>query len=520
MTTSGDTRTPKDTPKDVLTELKAHQAVVSDLVQAQAVLSWDENVYLPPGAAAARGQQLATLSKVIHERATDPQIGDWLEVLEPSNDTKADTDEAALLRETRRGYDQATKLPEDFVETFTRARSAAQSAWVGARATSDFSQFEPHLEKMVELNLRQADYLGFESHPYDALHDLYEPGSSTEKVRAVFAELRDATVPLVRDIAERGRNVSDAPVHQTFPEDGQEAFAVKMAAAFGYDFEHGRLDRTVHPFATSFSKYDVRITTRYEPGFLNPALFGTLHEAGHAMYEQGISSAYDRSALGYAVSLGIHESQSRLWENLVGRSHGFWRWAYPQLQETFSEQLGEVSLDDFYAAINKVEPSLIRVEADEVTYNLHVMVRFELELALLEGALKVSELPEAWNAKYKEYLGVVPPNDAEGCLQDIHWSIGMMGYFPTYTLGNIMSVQLFEAAKAAQPTLETDLEQGRFEGLLGWLRENVHEHGSRYQPAELLKRATGSDLDAGPYVAYLNKKFRALYGVEGDGADK
>ena len=531
MTTSGDSQTPRDTSKDApkdspktpakdaLSELKAHQAVVSDLAQAQAVLSWDENVYLPAGAAAARGQQLATLSKVIHERATDPKIGGWLEVLESSSDAKTDTTDAALLRETRRGYDQSTKLPGDFVETFTRARSAAQSAWVGARAASDFSQFAPHLEKMVELNLCQADYLGFESHPYDALHDLYEPGSSTEQVRAVFAELRDATVPLVRDLTERGREVSDAPLHQSFPEAEQEAFAVKMAAAFGYDFEHGRLDRTVHPFATSFSKYDVRITTRYDPGFLNPALFGTLHEAGHAMYEQGISSDYDRSALGHAVSLGVHESQSRLWENLVGRSRGFWRWAYPQLQETFPDQLGEVSLDDFYAAINKVEPSLIRVEADEVTYNLHVMVRFELELALLEGALKVSDLPEAWNAKYEEYLGIVPLNDAEGCLQDIHWSIGMMGYFPTYTLGNIMSVQLYEAAKAAEPNLETDLEQGRFEGLLGWLRENVHAHGSRYEPAELLKRATGSDLDAGPYVAYLNGKFRSLYGL-GNGVDK
>ena len=515
-----DTHTQKDTPEDTLTELKAHLAVVSDLEQALAVLSWDENVYLPAGAAAARGQQLATLSGVIHERATDPRIGSWLDALEPPSavdSTVSDptaTDDAALLRVTRRSYDQATKLPGSFVETFTRARSAAQSAWVGARAASDFSQFAPHLEKMVELNLRQADLLGYDAHPYDALHDLFEMGSSTEKVRAVFSELRDATVPLVRDIAEKGRDVSDAPLHRSFPEAGQEAFAVKMAAAFGYDFGRGRLDRTVHPFATSFSKYDVRITTRYDVNFLNPALFGTLHEAGHAMYEQGLSSNYDRSPLGSAVSLGIHESQSRLWENLVGRSHGFWRWAYPQLQGTFPGQLGEVALDDFYAAINKVEPSLIRVEADEVTYNLHVMVRFELELALLEGALKVGDLPEAWNAKYQEYLGVTPPNDAEGCLQDIHWSLGMMGYFPTYTLGNIMSVQLFEAAKAGEPTLEADIEAGRFGGLLGWLRENVHQHGSRFEPAELLGRATGSDLDAGPYVAYLNKKFRALYGVE------
>ncbi|CAA9584130.1 MAG: Thermostable carboxypeptidase 1 [uncultured Truepera sp.] len=496
-------------PQDPLTDLKAHLAVISDLAQAQAVLSWDENVYLPEGAAPARGQQLATLSRVIHERATDPKIGGWLDALgEPSS-----ADEAALARVARREYRLSTKLPGDFVEDFTRIRSAAQAAWVGARAASDFSQFAPHLEKIVALNLRQADYLGYDTHPYDALHDLYEMGSTTEKVRAVFADLRDATVPLVRDIAE-GRDVSDAPLRQVFSEPEQEAFAVKMVEAFGYSFRHGRLDRTVHPFATSFSKYDVRITTRYDPNFLSPALFGTLHEAGHAMYEQGISSSFDRSPLGAAVSLGIHESQSRMWENLVGRSYGFWRWAYPQVQETFPAQLGNVPLDDFYAAINKVAPSFIRVEADEVTYNLHVMVRFELELALLEGSLKISELPEAWNAKYGEYLGITPPNDAEGCLQDIHWSLGMMGYFPTYTLGNIMSVQLFEAAASAVPTLGADIEGGRFDGLLGWLRENVHQHGSRFEPAELLRRATGSDLDAGPYVAYLNRKFRALYGIE------
>ena len=503
------------TSRDSLSQLRARLAVIADLSQAQAVLSWDENVYLPPAAAPARGQQLATLSRLIHEHATDPALGELL-AASGTGDEGAEgesSEDGALVRVARRDFEQATKLPADLVEALTKARSAAQAAWVGARSASDFSAFAPHLQGLLDLSLRQAELLGYDAHPYDALHDLYEQGSTVERLRGVFSKLRDATVPLVRDLTEHRERVRDDVLHQAFPEPEQEAFAVGVIKAFGYDFARGRLDRTVHPFATNFSRYDVRITTRYDPNFLNPALFGTLHEAGHALYEQGVSSRYDRSPLGGGVSLGVHESQSRLWENLVGRSLGFWRWAYPTLQQAFPQQLEEVPLETFYAAVNRVEPSLIRVEADEVTYNLHVMVRFELELALLEGSLRVADLPEAWNAKYQEYLGVTPPNDAQGCLQDIHWSLGMFGYFPTYTLGNLMSVQLFEAAKEALPTLETDTEQGNFSGLLGWLRENVHEHGARYKPADLLRQATGSDLSAEPYVAYLNNKFRALYGL-------
>lgn len=499
---------------ETLAALKTRLAEVSDLTEAANVLGWDENVYLPPGAAEARGQQLATLGKVIHEKSTDPAIGEALGRLSkgPTSDGLTG-DDAALLRLTRRTYEQETKLPAEFVERSAKARSASQTAWVQARANADFSRFAPHLQEMVALNLEQAEYLNPGARPYDTLHDLFEQGSTTAKLEAVFAELRDATVPLVRELGARGESISDAPLHQPYPEAQQETFALGVVRAFGYDLEHGRLDRTVHPFATSFSKYDVRITTRYDENFLSPALFGTLHEAGHAMYEQGVSSNYYRSPLGKTVSLGIHESQSRLWENLVGRSRGFWQWAYPELQQTFSQQLGSTSLDDFYAAVNRVEPSLIRVEADEVTYNLHVMIRFELELALLEGGLEVQDLPEAWNAKYQEYLGVTPPNDALGCLQDIHWSIGMFGYFPTYTLGNLISVQLYEAAARDLPTLESDLERGEFSGLLGWLREHIHQHGSRYEPADLLRRATGSDLDARPYISYLERKFHGLYGV-------
>ncbi|MGL4608350.1 MAG: carboxypeptidase M32, partial [Trueperaceae bacterium] len=345
---------------------------------------------------------------------------------------------------------------------------------------------------------------------YDTLHQDYEAGSSVANVKKVFEPLREETVSLVKAIQSKKQN-SDKVLHQAYDEGLQEQFAVDIVKKFGYDFNHGRLDRTVHPFATSISKYDSRITTRYDPKFLNTAMFGTFHEAGHAMYEQGIADKYHRTPLGHAISLGIHETQSRMWENLVGRSKPFWHWAYPTLQKTFPKQLKKVSLETFYAAINKVSPSFIRVEADEVTYNLHVMVRFEIELALLEGSLKIKDLPEVWNAKYQDYLGITPKTDTEGCLQDVHWSFGLVGYFPTYTLGNIMSVQLFEAAKEAHPSIGKDMTNGKFDKLFGWLRENVHEHGSRYLPQDLLKRATGSTLDSGPYIRYLNTKFRELY---------
>ena len=504
MTTETDTA-------NTLETLKTELATLEDLSQAHSLLSWDQNTYMPDGAAAARAQQMATLSKLSHERLVDPQLGEMLSALKGR--FAEEGDDAALLEVTQRHVARATKLPSDFVEAFSKARSAGQQAWIKARSDADFATFAPHLETLFDFARRQADYLGYDDHPYDALHDLYERGSSTAKVKEVFAELRDATVPLVKDVAQKGRGVSDAPVHQPFDESLQEKFGVEVVKDFGYDFERGRLDRTVHPFATGISKYDVRITTRYSEDFLNPALFGTMHEAGHAMYEQGIADAYYRSPLGNAVSLGVHESQSRLWENLVGRSYGFWEYKYPRLQEVFPQQFGEVSLDDFYAAINTLAPSLIRVEADEVTYNLHVMVRFELELALLEGSLSVRDLPDAWNAKYQDYLGLTPPDDAQGCLQDIHWSFGAIGYFPTYTLGNIMSVQLFEAAKRAHPDLEGEIRRGAFGTLLTWLRENIYQHGSKYEPGDLLKRATGSGLDAKPYIDYLNTKFRSLYKV-------
>ena len=495
-----------------LAELKHHFGTIADLNHAESLLSWDQYTYMPPGAAQARAQQLATLTKIAHQHLTDPRIGSLIDQLERSGFPEG-TEEGAMVRLARRALDQAVKLPGEFVEELSRLTSLANGVWVEARQASDFKMFAPSLEKLIEFKRQEADYLGFDEHPYDALHDQYEQGSRVSVLRKVFAQLRDAIVPLVQEIVEHGRPVSDAPVRQQFDEARQEQFGIEVVRDFGYDFSRGRLDRTVHPFAQGMSKYDVRITTRYQQDFLNPALFGTMHEAGHAMYEQGIADEYQRTPLGDTVSLGIHESQSRMWENLVGRSLAFWQHAYPRLQELFPEQLKHVSLEQFHAAVNKVEPSLIRVEADEVTYNLHIMIRFELELALLEGTLEVADLPEAWNAKYQEYLGLTPPNDTLGCLQDIHWAIGLVGYFPTYTLGNIMSVQLFDAAKRAHPELESEVAQGQFGSLLTWLRENVHVHGARYEPSELLRRATGSTLDAGPYIQYLTAKFRRIYGL-------
>lgn len=497
--------------KSTLNDLKNHFAVVDDIGNAASLLGWDQNTKMPAGANTARGQMMATLGVLSHERMTDKRVGKWLKELEKA---KLSPVESAMVRQTRRTYDRATKIPADFVETWAKQRSKAQAVWIEARQKNDFKLFAPELKKVFDLTRQYADYIGYKDHPYDALHDMYEVGSTSANVKKVFEPLRNETVKLVQAIQGGKKQNSDKVLHQAYDEGLQETFAVDVVKTFGYDFHHGRLDRTVHPFAQGISKYDVRITTRYSPNFVSMALFGTMHEAGHAMYEQGIADKYHRTPLGHSISLGIHESQSRMWENLVGRSKPFWTWAYPRLQETFPKQLKKVALETFYAAINKVSPSFIRVEADEVTYNLHVMVRFELELALLEGSLKIKDLPEAWNAKYQEYLGITPPDDAQGCLQDVHWSFGLVGYFPTYTLGNIMSVQLFEAAKKAHPSIEKDMTEGKFDKLFDWLRQNVHEHGSRYLPQDLLKRATGSTLDSAPYIAYLNNKFRSLYDVE------
>lgn len=495
-----------------LEQLKAILAEIADLGKAAAVLGWDQQVNMPPGGAEARGNQLALLGRLAHERATSPELGKLLEDLQAeAAHLDPDSDEARLIKVAARDYEKATRVPADFVVEMTQVTTQAFQVWVEARQKSDFALFRPHLEKIVELAHRYIGFFPPADHPYDVLLDNYEPGMKTAEVKAIFEALRPQQVALIQRISQRPQ-VDDSFLHQPFDEKKQWDFGVEVITKFGYDWQRGRQDKAPHPFTTSFSVNDVRITTRVDPNFLNPMLFGTIHECGHALYEMGINPAYERTALEGGASLAIHESQSRLWENLVGRSLPFWEHFYPRLQEYFP-QLSSVSLDQFYKGINKVEPSLIRVEADEATYNLHIMLRLELEIALIEGTVAVKDLPQVWNVKMQEYLGVTPPNDADGVLQDVHWSNGYLGYFATYALGNLVSAQLWEAIHRDIPDLDDQIRAGRFDALLSWLREKIHRHGRKYEPQELVERVTGSRIDAAPYLRYLNAKFGPIYGL-------
>ncbi len=495
-----------------LTQLKERLTEVHNLAGASALLGWDQQVNMPPGGAMHRAAQLATLSKIHHELFTAEETGRLLEAAEAEGkDLPYDSDDASLLRVTRHDYDLATKLPTALVAELTRVTSLAHEAWAKARAEDDYPAFKPWLKQILDLSIQVAEHLGYTDRIYDALLDQYEPGMKTAQVAALFDELKAAQIPLIQAIAAQRDRIDNSLLRREYPEDGQHAFGLAVAKQLGYDFERGRLDRAVHPFTTGFGSNDIRITTRYEAHWLPAALFGTIHESGHAMYEQGSAAAISGTPLEGGASLGIHESQSRLWENLVGRSRAFWTHFFPRLQAAFPAPLAGVDLDTFYRAINRVEPSLIRVEADEVTYNLHIIIRFEMENDLLEGKLSVDDAPEAWNARYEGYLGLRPPTNREGILQDVHWSGGMIGYFPTYTLGNLMSVPFFNKAVAAHPAIPDEIARGEFGTLLGWLRENIYRHGRKYQPAELFERVTGEKISAQPYVAYLRQKYGEIY---------
>jgi carboxypeptidase Taq len=390
--------------------------------------------------------------------------------------------------------------------------TVAHQAWGEARAENQFTKFQPFLEKIVDLRRRYAEIFAPYDHVYDPLLDDFEPGLKTADVKAIFNALRPQQVKLIKAI-QSAHQVDNSFLHQPFDEQKQWDFGVEVISKFGYDWNRGRQDKSLHPFTTGFSINDVRITTRVSPDYLNMALFGSMHETGHALYDLGVDQKYERTPLAGGASLAIHESQSRMWENLVGRSLPFWEYFYPRLQEFFPSQLGNISLEKFYKGINRVEPSLIRVEADEATYNLHIMLRLEIEIALMEGTLAVKDLPDAWNSRIHEYLGLTPPNDALGVLQDIHWSGGMIGYFSTYALGNLVSAQLWERINQDIPDLSEQIRQGKFEPLLGWLRENIHCYGSKYEPQELVQRITGSKIDPAPYMRYLTAKFGKIYGL-------
>jgi carboxypeptidase Taq len=489
--------------------LKNRLATISDLRSAKSLLFWDQQTYMPGGGVAGRAEQVATLSRLAHEMLTDDETKS---LLDASGEPDPSSEEGALLRRALRDYERATKLPAELVAETSRATALAEPDWVRAREESDWPLFAPHLERILDLKREAAEALGYEDHPYDALLDAYEPGAEKARLEVMFKELKEGVLPLIRAVVAKGDGKDRAaPLSGAFGEARQEEFGRAVISAFGYDWERGRQDSSVHPFCINFGPGDVRITTRFDGSWLAPALFGTMHEAGHALYEQGVDPSYARTPLGGGTSMGVHESQSRLWENLVGRSRAFWSHYYPKLREVFSEILGEIDAREFYGAINVLEPSEIRVEADEVTYNLHILLRFELEVALIEGSLSVADLPTAWNSKMEEYLGVIPKNDSAGVLQDIHWADGLFGYFPTYVIGNVLSVQFFGAALEAHPEIPEETRSGRFSTLLGWLRKNVHRHGSRYYPNELVERATGRPLDTAPYLRYLEDKFGELY---------
>jgi carboxypeptidase Taq len=496
-----------------MNRLKEILGEVADLTYANFLLDWDQQCYMPEGGAEGRSYQSATLQRLAHERLSSEETGRLLDDLKAYADQlDPDSDDARLIRVTRRRYDKKVKVPASLVSEFSKVCSASHTVWAKARSENRFIDFRPQLEKIVELRRQYAACFEPYDHVYDPLLDDFEPGLKTAEVRSILSALRPQQVALIKEIGGRPQ-VDDAFLHQNYDEKKQWEFGVEVVTRFGYDWKRGRQDKAAHPFSTNFCSGDVRITTRVLPDFLSTALFGTMHECGHALYEQGVNPAYDRHMLSGGASLGVHESQSRMWENLVGRSRPFWEFFYPRLQEVFPAQLGNVTLDAFYKGVNRVAPSLIRVEADEATYNLHVMLRLELEIALMDGSLAVKDLPEAWNARVKEYLGVTPPNDAKGVLQDVHWSSGYIGYFPTYALGNLISAQVWEAVRKDVPDLDDRMRRGDFSALLDWLRRKIHVHGSKYQPQELVQRVTGSKIDPAPYVRYLRTKFGEIYGM-------
>ena len=496
-------------------ELKQRLQEIYDLRGAVHVLYWDQATYMPPKGAEARGRQMATLERLGHSKFTDPAIGRLLDELAPyEQELPYDSDEASLLRVTRRDYERAIKVPSEFVSKMSAHRAASFDAWTRARPANDFQAVKPYLEKTLEYSREFANYFPGYEHIADPLIDLSDYGMTAKTIQALFAELRQELLPLVHAILEQPP-VDDSFLHRFYPEEKQRAFGEKVIAQFGYDFQRGRQDKTHHPFMIKFSLNDVRITTRFDEHNLGDGLFSTIHEAGHALYEQGIAQELEGTPLANGASSGVHESQSRLWENLVGRSRPFWDHYYPQLQELFPEELGDVSVADFHRAINKVQRSLIRVDADEVTYNLHVMMRFDFELALLEGRMTVDELPEAWRERMRTDLGVEPPDDRDGVLQDVHWYSGFIGgAFQGYTLGNIMSAQFFQAAQQAHPDIPEQIGQGQFDVLRGWLTDQIYRHGRKFTASELIQRATGKPLGIQPYMNYLRQKYGQLYQLD------
>ncbi len=492
-----------------LTRLKARLADVNALHAAVAIMDWDQQTFMPEGGAEARAQHVSQLSRLAHELLTADEVGTWLE--RSAGEVAPGSDDAALARVVKRDFDLATKIPSALVAKKSKLAAEGHEIWVRARANNDFVSFAPFLEQLLDIVREEANHLGYEHEPYDALLDQYEEGATADDCRRMFATLKENTVGLVRDITTHGVAVDDHLLCGEWDIARQKRLTEMMVKDIGFDFTRGRQDTAPHPFCTGWSIGDIRLTTRFQDHVCS-SIFSSLHEAGHGMYEQGSPKAWDLTPLAGGVSLGIHESQSRLWENIVGRSKPFWKRYLHELHAEFPS-LAAIYLDEFYRLVNKVQPSLIRVEADEVTYNLHVMVRFELECDMLNGTLAVKDLPAAWNAKYKEYLGVDVPSDSKGCLQDVHWSMGSIGYFPTYSMGNLLSYQIWNTLQQDIPNTDELIEKGEFGPILRWLQEHVYSQGRKYAPKELVMRVTGKPMQADDYVEALNKKYRDIYRI-------
>jgi carboxypeptidase Taq len=494
------------------------------LESVQSLLNWDQETYMPPQAAAHRADQQSMIATLIHERKTSPKVGELIAACEADKSLNGNpaNPHTAAVREFRRDYDLATKLPRELVAELAKVGSQAQEVWKEARAKSDFAMFAPWLEKMIALVRRKADCYGVSKggERYDALLNEYEPGMTARELDAIFKPLRSRLAGFIGDISKSKNKPSDKPLLAKIEPERQHRFGLFVIGAMGFDVKAGRLDTTTHPFCSELGPADTRLTTRYRDEKFTDALYGTMHEAGHGLYEQGLpkNGSLDGvplfgTPLASAISLGIHESQSRMWENLVGRSRAFWEWALPHARQIMGPALEPYSVDDLYRAVNIVTPSYIRVEADEATYNLHIMLRFEVERALLAGELEPKDVPAVWNRKFKEYLGIDVPDDRRGCLQDVHWSFGLIGYFPTYTLGNLYAAQFWETIQGQISDLEQQIKRGNFAPLKSWLNQNIHSHGKRYRAADLCKMVTGKPLSADPLMRHLEGKLRPIYGV-------
>ena len=490
--------------------LQQRSREVESYQRTAGVLSWDQETYMPPKAAGFRAEQIGQMAGLIHRLATSSELGDWIKSCEDALPSVANEDQNAQrlanIREWRRDYDRSTKLPSRLVEELARTSSLSREAWMTARRESNFAGFAPWLEKIIKLSREQAECWGYETCIYDSLMEGYEPSARVAELNPLFADLQKELTPLLPKLVKATSGVDPNRLRRDYPVSSQQKFNRLIAGAMGFDFEAGRIDTTVHPFCTDLGPGDIRMTTRYQDDDFTGSLFGVMHETGHALYNQGLLPENFGTPMGTYISLGIHESQSRLWENQVGRDRVFWKhWHHAACQEF--PGLADIPLDELWLLVNRIEPSFIRVEADEATYNLHIILRYEMEQKLITGDLPVSDLPAAWNKRFEELFQLPVPDDTHGCLQDTHWSLGLFGYFPTYTLGTLNAAQLFRAALQQVPGLQADLEKGEYARLLSWLREKIHRHGKRYSPRELIEQATGEPLRASHFLDYLKAKY-------------